>query len=358
MFKKIIALAALAALAAPACMAASAVYGQSGNPFTFEASYTSDAYYNTRGGIATGGGFMGMGNITVGFDTEAAGWWRGGEFFVNGASIHGRSLTENYLGDLQVASNIDAGEHSYLHELWFRQRLGRVSVTIGLQDLNAEFMVTEGGGEFVNSSFGTPSVIATGVPVPIFPLTGLGATARWDISDRWAVQGALFDGAQTDFERNPNNVRWALGRGDGTLAMGEVHLDGRYKIGGYYHSQEGNWGIHASADQPLGDRVGLFVQAVVSPKNKNANNYYLGLGGNLTGVFSRRGRDAAGLALAHAGLHTAEHKHETAVELYYKYNFTDNIALQPDVQYIVSPSGGESKLSDALVGILRLHLSF
>ena len=345
-------------IAAAAISLAAGAQDKRHDPFSFEGSYIGDAYYNARGGLARGGGFMGMGNIAVGFDTGTAGWWRGGKFFVNGSSIHGRSLTENYLGDLQVASNIDAGEHAYLHELWFRQALGPVTLTAGLQDLNAEFMVTEGGGEFINSSFGTPSVIALGVPVPIFPLTGLGFMARWDISDRWAVQGALFDGIQTDFERNPHNIRWALGRGEGVLAMGEVHFDGRFKAGVYYHSAEGNYGVHFSADQPLGERVGVFAHGVVSPKSKNENNYYVGVGANLSGVFDKQERDALGLAVAHAGIHSAAHKHETAVELYYRYDFSDNIALQPDVQWIVNPSGGGERLPDALVGMLRLHISF
>lgn len=330
-------------------------YGQ----FAFEASFTGDGYYNARGGLARGGGFMGMATLAVGFDTGEAGWWPGGGFFASGAAIHGKSLTVNYLGDLHVASSIDAGEHTCLQEFWFRQRLGPLTLTGGLQDLNSEFMVTEGGGEFINSSFGTPSVIALGVEVPIFPLTGLGITARWDVSERWAVQGALFDGSQRGFdEGNPHNLRWRLGHGDGVLTMAEVHLDGRYKLGAYYHSRGKNYGFHASVDQPLGERVGVFGQAAVSPRGKNDNNYYLGAGVNLSGVFSRRGRDSAGLAAAHAGLHRAAHRHETALELYYKYRFSDNVALQPDLQYILDPSGGEAGLSDALVGIVRLSVSF
>lgn len=325
-------------------------------PFSFEASYVGDAYYNAAGGLRTGGGFMGMGNIRVGFDTQRAGLWKGGQFFINGASIHGKSLTDNYLGDIQVASNIDAGEHNYLHELWFRQTLGPVTITAGLQDLNAEFMVTEGGGEFINSSFGTPSTIALEVPVPIFPLTGLGVSARWDISDRWAIQGAIFDGRQTDFDRNPHNVHWKFGHGEGILAMGEIHLDGRYKIGAYTHSGTRTWGLHGSVDQPINDRVGMFAQIVVTPKSKATNNYYVGLGANLAGVFGDR--DSAGLAMAHAGMHKAGERHETTVELYYRYNFSENFSLQPDIQWIVNPAGSEYKLRNAVVGILRMNLTF
>ncbi len=321
------------------------------NAQEFEGSYIGDTYYNALGGLKKGGGFMGMGNIMISFNTEKAHWWKGGSFYINGSSIHGKSLTENSLGDLQVASNIDAGERAYLHELWFHQQLGSMSsFTLGLQDLNAEFMVSEGAGEFVNSSFGVPSVIATGIPVPIFPLTGLGVAARWEFSDRVTVQTALFDGAQTDFDDNPHNLTWSLGRGDGLLSMTEIHLNGRYKWGAYYHSADDNYGLYLLGDQPVGERLSLFGQLALAPKSKNDNHYYLGAGANYT----LGERSTAGLAVAHAGLHTAEYKHETAFELYYKYALNGHITLQPDIQYILRPSG---TLADACVGILRVSIT-
>lgn len=329
------------------------------NPLSLEASYIGDTYYNISGGLGTGGGFMGMANIAVGFDTRKARLWKGGSFRINGASIHGKSLTEHYLGDLQVASNIDAGEHAYLHELWFRQgfdlRGGRseLSFTLGLQDLNAEFMVTEGGGEFINSSFGVPPVIATQLPVPIFPLTGLGVTAQWNITPRWRVQAALFDGDQTPFEENPYNAQWHLGRDDGLLAMGEIHFDGRFKLGGYYHSAEKNYGFYALVDQPVGERVSLFGQLAIAPKRKNDNNYSLGLGVN----YYLSERHTFGLAATHAGLHRAERKHETALEACYRFTVNDNLTLQPDFQYIINPSGTEQILKNAFVGMLRLVIA-
>jgi porin len=88
-------------LFAAVCGICGAIHAQ--KTFSIGASYVGDSYYNATGGHKTGGGYLGMANLTLGFDTEKARWWRGGTFFVNGASIHGKSLTENYLGDLQVA---------------------------------------------------------------------------------------------------------------------------------------------------------------------------------------------------------------------------------------------------------------
>ncbi len=255
---------------------------------------------------------------------------------------------------MQIASNIDAGEHVYMHELWFRQQLGRVSLTVGLQDLNVDFMASEGAGEFINGSFGVPPVISTNVPVPIFPLTGLGIAARWEIDTRWAVQAALFDGNQTSFDHNPHNVHWKFSKKDGILAIGEVHLDRRFKFGAYYHSEDDNYGFYMLADQPLCERLSLFGQLALAPRSKNENNYSVGLGTN----YLIADRHTAGIAATHAGLHRAEHRHETAIELYYKYTLNDNIAIQPDIQYIINPSGTDVRMSNALVGILRMHINF
>lgn len=340
-------------LAATVSQAAGAQTGKE-NPFSFNGSYLGDTYYNMTGGLKTGGGFMGLANIMIGFDTEKAQWWKGGEFFINGASIHGKSLTENYLGDMQVASNIDAGNQTYMHELWFRQQLGPVSLTVGLQDLNADFMVSEGAGEFINSSFGVPPVIATGIPVPIFPLTGLGLAARWNISPEWTVQAAVFDGDQTSFDHNPHNIRWSLGEDDGLLTMGEMHYDSRFKLGAYYHSADNNYGVYAMADQPVTERLSLFTQLALAPRSKNHNNYSLGLGTN----WFLTDEHALGIAATHAGLHPVKHKHETAIEWYYKYTLNSYIALQPDFQYIINPSGGETKLDNAIMGMVRLYINF
>ena len=356
------------------------------NPFHFEASYVGDAYTNVVGGLKRGAGYMGMGNLTIGFDAEKARWWKGGSFFINGATIHGTSSSENFAGDLQVASNIDAGTYVYMHELWFRQEFEKISFTLGLQDLNAEFMVTENGAEFINSSFGVPPTISGNIPVPIFPLTGLGVSAKWNINEMFSWQNAVFDGCQNPFEHNPHNLQWNFDENDGLLLMTEFHantqfknFDGMYKVGGFYHSGvkefdyesrtmdyvfRHNYGFYALIDQTLmyneakKQKIGVFSQAAFSPKHKNEHAYYFGFGANYYGIFSKKGKDVLGLAVAHLDLHRTSHKHETTIELYYKYQINDNIAIQPDIQYIINPSGTDAKLPNALLGILRVYINF
>jgi porin len=168
--------------------------------FTHEASYIGDVIGNVSGGKKTGALFLGMANIKIGFETKNLGLWKGGEFFLNGASTHGGTPSEKLLGDFQVASNIEAGNHTYLHELWYKHSFETFEIVIGLQDLNAEFVTSEYAGSFINSSFGIPSLIADNIPVPIFPLTALGIAGKFKISEDVAIQAAIFDGLPEDFE--------------------------------------------------------------------------------------------------------------------------------------------------------------
>jgi carbohydrate-selective porin OprB len=69
-------------------------------------------------------------------------------------------------------------------------------------------------------------------------------------------------------------------------------------------------------------------------------------------------RHMAGVAATHAGLHGVANRHETAIELYYRYTLNNHISLQPDFQYIINPSGADTRLSDALLGLLRLSVEF
>jgi porin len=117
------------------------IYAQTeDDAFQFGASYIGESQNNLSGGIKRGSGYLGMANLSLEFNTEAAGFWKGGQFFVSGANTHGQTPSSELYGDYQVASNIEAGNHTFLQELWYKHTIGNVSLTLGLQDLNSEFV--------------------------------------------------------------------------------------------------------------------------------------------------------------------------------------------------------------------------
>lgn len=339
--------------------------------FSFGASYIGDAVANIDGGIQTGTAYLGMANLSVGFDTEKAKWWKGGEFAANFGNTHGDEPSANLIGDLQVASNIEAGNLTYLFELWYKQALGKFEVTVGLQDLNANFVATDNGGLFINSSFGVHSVMSDNISLPIFPITALGANVRWTASEDFNWQVAIFDG--TPNSRNAFNTNWILGKEDGYLLVTEMQVSkslvkgqkGTYKLGGYYHNHQystdgphDNGGIYIIADQDISNQVSLFTQIGISPNSINDHSHFYSFGLNYKEFCKKRPDDVIGLAIAYAGIDKSTIGGEKAIELTYKLSVNDNIFIQPDFQYIINPAGTGVELANAAVGFIRFGLEF
>jgi porin len=352
---------------------------------TYNSSYIGDNLSNLSGGIKTGYSYLGMLNLNIGFSTDKAGLWKGGFSYINIANTHGGMPSERLIGDFQVVSNIQAGEHTYIQELWYKQIISQVEITAGLQNLNNEFVNSEKGSLFLNSSFGIPPTISTNIPAPIFPLTTLGLTLKWHLSSKSAWQAAVYDGCPTSFEQNPYNLNWSFGAKDGVFLISEyqysaILINGRkgtYKAGAYLHYPLSTYssdvdsalytkniqGLYVIADQEIWQKPGsnmnisVFTQLGLSLAKFSRNDYYLGLGIDCKGLAFQNGDDILGLAVAHAGLrgNTGE---ETTFELTYKLPITKNIFLQPDFQYVINPSGVGKKIRNSVETTLRFGIHF
>ena len=338
----------------------------------FGAAYIGDLVTNINGGIKTGTAYLGLATIDAGFDTEKAKWWKGGAAFVKLANTHGGEPSANLVGDFQGVSNIEAGPLTWLYELWYRQRFGNLSVTVGLQDLNVNFAADECAAGFTNSSFGIHSSIADNIPSPIFPLTALGVNLNWDISPSMVLKMAVFDGTPDDLENNPYNIHWQLSREQGVLTVGELQLNrslfankrGNYKIGGYFHQhndstneEQQNGGIYFAGNQQITDKIDVFSQIGLSPKRNNHNHYY-SIGLKYSDIFKNRPDDYMGMAVAYAGIDSNPNGGETVIEIIYQCQICSNVYIRPDIQYIVNPAGTDQKLGNALVAMMRFGVEF
>jgi len=351
--------------------------------FDYELSYVGDVLSNMHGGIKTGKTYLGMANLMISFDTEKAGLWSGGEFFINGANTHGGEPTTNLIGDFQTVSNIEAGELTYLHEFWFKQSFKSLSFTFGLQDLNADFAASDFGGLLINSSFGIHSTIADNVPSPIFPLTRPGIEIQWELNESIKLKTAIFDGLLSDYQGNEYNTNWNLQTDDGILYIGEIEFStllkdkpGSYKLGYYSHNHkvqndneeniitENNIGFYLVADQLIYKHnnreggIGIFTQIGLSNPSVNNHFGYFGFGLHYCGISDNRCGDEIGLGIAHSWFKESASGYETAIELSYKAELSEHIFFQPDLQYIINPAGTEKNLDNAFVGILRFGISF
>lgn len=347
---------------------------------TFAASYVGDLVNVMAGGIQRGSAYLGVANLSFTFNAQEAGWWRSGMFFLHAAGTHGAVPSATLIGDLQVVSNIEAGNHSYLQELWYSHRWGRVEVIAGLQDYNLHFAQNEHSSVYLNSSFGVPPTISLNSQTSIFPLTSPGITVIWSSSEQVTLLAALFDGSPTTFDRNPHNLQWHLGSDDGAfIAMeAQYHRGGEdedglwYRFGAYRHSHrmdcdaeeseiDVNYGVYATLDRTLwrsgqGERLDFFARSSVCPGPRSMNPFFVGAGVNYHGLLVDAGQDWLGFAFAHAAMR--EGSSETTCEVTYQLPVTEHVTVQPDVQYIIHPAGSSNKGSTAVVGVVRMVVDF
>lgn len=355
---------------------------ENGRALQAGAAWKGDMAHSLSGGLRQGSVFLGMATFSVGLDTESAGLWKNGLFAASAARTLGAMPSAELFGDAQVTSNIEAGNHTFLMELWIRQRFGSAEITAGLQDMNAIFAISESGGLFLNSSFGIMPVITGNIPAPVFPLTSPGVTVVAEMGSYGSFAAALFDGRPVPFEDNPFNTRWKFASGDGVLAIAEYShqtgtggLPGKYKAGLFSHNHLiGEFLGHEMPDSLCGPTIGwylladqtfwqaenrkaaFFLQAGYTPSRESYIDLTAAFGINITGLIRDRMKDVAGLAFT-AGRFNGGGGSETAIEITYRIHFSENIFLQPDLQYIINPSGRSSGIPHCLAGFLRLGVS-
>ncbi|WP_080962122.1 carbohydrate porin [Chromobacterium subtsugae] len=323
----------------------------------------SEYLRNVSGGVKYGGDYQGLSTLTLGLDTQRAGWWNGGSFNVSVLDIHGKAFTADHVGSIQSASGIEADRATRLWEAWFQQQLNgeRLDVKIGQQSLDQEFMVTQYGGAFIGTMFGWPAVPSADLPAggPAYPLSGLGVRLRGKLGDNITLLGGAFAGDPTrDVSQNPNDPQQlnkygtTFSRHGGTLFIGEMQygrnlpsngaveaprgaagvggLPGTYKLGFWYLNQKtadsrmdvngqpialtganpqlhsGNYSIYAVADQtvwrPAEDStqtLNVFTRLMGAPGDRNLVSFSANAGVTLTAPFAGRDNDTVGLAVGY-----------------------------------------------------------
>lgn len=359
-------------------------------PFNFEASVFTDFGANPIGGIKRGSWGLGISDIGLSFNTENAHLWKGGEFYMQIENTFGAVPASAFVGDFQAFDNAEAGLNTCLYQLYYSQQLGKSRIIIGQHDLNSDFNVSETGGSFINSSFGIIPSISANMPVSIFPINTLAFIVHSRLSESIMLSAGIYDGDPGDFETNPYGVKWKLSADEGALAIGEFCFStssnaermGAYKIGGYYHTSEfqsltnpdvvtkGNYGLYFLGDQMIfseSEEQGLFafVQAGFAPGDINFVDSYFGGGLLYRGLFPERNEEEIGIGIAHCSFNNSLVSAsggmlmagETAIEFLYHFVINDHLEIQPDVQYIITPSG-DSSISNPLIVFIRTSLNF
>jgi porin len=391
---------------------------QSATGFHLEALYTADLFTNLRGGRDVGTDLLGDASVTLSVDAGTLLGWDGTTAFVYALANHGGDPSQR-IGDLQVVSNIEAPSTAKLYEAWVQQNLlgERLSILVGLYDLNSEFDVIEAAGLFLNSSFGIGAEFGlSGRNGPsIFPTTSLGLRVSARPAPRLTLRAAVLDGVPGN-PNDPTGTHIILREEHGALIAGEAatliephgqadrarrpigrgrHAPayrGKLAVGGWAYTarfddvaakrpdgqpvrRRGSYGAYALAEYTLwpeaaapGQGLAGFLRVGLADPRTNRVAAYTGAGLVYRGPIPGRDADRVGLgvAAAHNGDRYMEargaagelvERSEVAIELTYRARISSWLAIQPDLQYIIDP-GTEPDRADALAGAIRIQLSY
>ena len=379
--------------------------------------YNAEPFGNW-GGFDQGFEYQGVLELYVNANMHKLGFWKGLCFHANGYQIHGNSITAANIGSLMPVTSVEATDATRLFELWLEQTMfnEKLSVRVGQLAADEEFILSDGGGYFINGTWGWPSITAADLPSggPAYPLATPGIRVAVTPKDKMALLVGVYNGdpappcANEDPQRcNPHGVDFELDDPpllmiEGAYKYNQDRLAGTIKIGGWNHFGEfehqrfdsggaliavtgnvgrpldHNWGLYGIIDQliwrvpgseePKG--VGMFARVIGAPEDRNLIDFYFDGGVTFTGMFRNRPNDALAIGFAYTNISDTVYafdvdfgepvarNYEALIEICYTYEIKPGWTLQPDFQYIFQPGGNVAGVDDAAVLGARTSINF
>jgi len=349
---------------------------------TVTLSYTGEVWNVAAGGIDPGAVYLDNFDLQASLDLEQLAGWRNATAFVYALYATGNSVAER-VGDINGISNIETGEALRLVEAWIDQGFaeGRGSLRLGLYDVSSEFDAGEVRALFLNPAHGIGTDYSqSGVGGPsIWPVTSLALRLNYQFEGDIYLRGTIADGVpgSPDF---PRRTTIDFKDGDGVLVAAETGIarEGRlWSLGAWTYSEQfpdlvtgeaqTNYGAYAAVEEALLTQAGgsgfdLSGSIRLGMANGDINPVEGFFSATLvaTGLLEARPADQLGLGVIVADASSGylagiadPQEREINIELTYFMPLTEEISLQPDLQWILSP-GFDGELEDTFVVGLRL----
>jgi len=361
-------------------------------------SYTAQFMGNPSGGKSQGFTYSGTLQDLVSWDLQKFLGAPGLSFNVGASYASGRSLSEEYIGNVFTAQSAFNGKGNVnLQQMYLQQQFIDGALTVGLGRLApANLFATlpmlnnyvNGGINSFPGSLNINDSTFTASP----PGVEWGAQAIYRVTTTVQVAAGVYNTNPHAAAGKDNGVNFAFQQSNtGVLtiaqisylyneAQGDVGMPGEYTLGGSYDSntfqslsnpvstERGGYSLYALFQQMVyreggsGSRKGLTVwgEATISPKpSVSRMPYFLGSGLSYQGIIPGREKDTASLGVIYGSFsrHIPQTSSETAIEANYRIALTPWLSIMPDVQYIVKP-GGNSSIPNAVAIGSQLEIVF
>jgi porin len=365
-----------------------------GDGLKISPTYIGEVFGNPSGGAKQGVIYDGLFNVALDLDLDrmSGGVLDDTTIHANALDIHGNSLSEKYVGDFSNTSNIAGYNTLRLQELWIQKWLWekRISIKVGNMAVDSEYFQSASASVFINGTFGAFTFIANNTQnAPVYPLASPGVRIQFLPTSKFYVMAGVYgqDDNSDPAVNNQNGTRFALDGRSGMLVMSEAGyllnqspndrgLQGTYRIGSFVHTDDTptfagenggtGYGVYGVMDQQIyskADRtISLFVRSGGAPSDTNFVDYYVDGGFNFAGFIPGRDNDVFGVAVArsHVSSDFSDQQvlagnpgstAETVIEATYKVQIAPWWSIQPDAQYIVTPSGVQGSQNAVVLGV-------
>jgi porin len=380
---------------------------------TFSAQYVAEVWGNPTGGVSTGAVYTGLMSLQANVDFQKLLGWRGASFSTRWYWLSGQDISAEHVGNIFTVSNIAGFPTLRMNELWFQQNFigDRVSIRVGQLGADSEFDLSTHSIVFLNATFGWSPYLSANIPNggPSYPLATPGIRLALMPVNWLSYQGAIFQGDPFAQNVNRYGFRWDLSASNGYFSIHELNfrlnqesgsgsLPGTFKMGGWFETnpdpnanspQPWSYGFYFVADQmlyreahsdvapvtdnngqqtsaasPSNQGLGIFTHVGLSPQNSSFINFYIDGGVTYKGLIPARDNDVFGVAVGYGHLsHNALDNegrsnpgYEIVLETTYQIELATWLSFQPDLQYVIHPSG--TNIANALVLGARTTLSF
>lgn len=348
------------------------------NGVTFQPVYYGEVFTNAHGGISTSNSthYEGLLNLSLSFDLETLNAPIPGQINVLFQNTHGRGLEQN-VGATQIISSIDSLNNiTQMSELWWEVGLYETGITmrVGRQDLSSEFITMDTASDFINSAFG----LSPSAGLPSFPAPSPAVVLMKDLSNEVTVKAGIWDAYRSNevgifsnngsvlfigefeyrFQSPFRQLPGLFTAGITYETPGEVPSGAIPRAYGYYVQYEQMLIREAGCDADNPQGLSVFAQHYPTYSSGNSpfplipHDALAGI--TYTGLIRNRDADVTGAGAGWVDLDQGGTDQEVMIEVFYKAIVNENLIIQPDLQYITTPSG---IYPDAFVAGIRFQLN-
>jgi len=344
--------------------------------------------------------------------------WPGAKFTASGVNRDGTGLTANYVGSRYDVQQTVGGQNFFVYQVFLEQRFwdDKASLKLGRFGASDDFNGSKIYGLYLNNGIdGDIRNVLFDTQFSAYPFATWAARLRLDPTPEWNAQVGVFQAWNDIFDRTHNGLNWGIRGEDGVFVIGQLGwspefwkqsvpsegkdgkavasselkgLPGHYWIGGSFspwsgytefgtnNKRAGSYGFYVHGDQMVYEETpgsgqgltiwaasGLYPQPSISivPFQINVGLIYKGLiprrDDDQTTLGVIYGKFSGDYARTVKAAGNGDPDYEAVIESGYRIQLTKFAFIQPDIQWVIRPSG-TGRIPDALVIGAEMGITF